>query len=393
VRLLTVSPYFESHRGGVEIVAGRLARELQGRGVEVTWLASNVSAPPAQPPSQPLGVWNVAERRLGIPYPLPSPGALAAIDRQARACDALLVHDALYATSVAAVLAARRHGKPVLMVQHIGQIPYRGWLARALMASANATLARAMLALADQVVFISQIAAGFFAAVRFRRPPLMIFNGVDTDVFRPTGAESRVALKIRLGLAEGRPQALFVGRFVEKKGLRHLARLTTLRTDIDFNFAGWGPLDPQGWGRTNVRVFRDLAGAGLAELYQACDVLVLPSVGEGFPLVVQEALACGLPVICGAEVATADPEAARFLTGVAIDDDPEVTAVRLNAALDASLAGSADDGGARAAFARRRYAWDAVGARYLEALQGLVSRPAALGDERGRAAASPVVTS
>ena len=393
MKLLTVSPYFESHRGGVEIVAGRLARELEGRGVEVTWLASGVSAPPTGPPSQPLRVWNVAERRLGIPYPLPSPGALAVIDRQTRACDALLVHDALYATSVAAVLAARRRGKPVLLVQHIGQIPYRGWLARVLMATANATLARVMLAMADQVVFISQIAAEFFAGVRFARPPLMIFNGVDTEVFRPADAGARVALRARLGLAEGRPQALFVGRFVEKKGLRHLERLAALRADIDFNFAGWGPLDPQGWGKGSVRVFRDLAGAGLAELYQACDVLVLPSVGEGFPLVVQEALACGLPVICGAEVAIADPEATPFLTGITVDDDPGSTAGRLSAALDAALAAPAD-AGERAGFARRRYAWDAVGARYLEALQSLVSRTAPHAVAKpGRSAASRVLTS
>ena len=46
MRLLTVTPYFESHRGGVEIVAGLIARELQERGVEVRWLASETSSLP-----------------------------------------------------------------------------------------------------------------------------------------------------------------------------------------------------------------------------------------------------------------------------------------------------------------------------------------------------------
>ena len=41
-------------------------------------------------------------------------------------------------------------------------------------------------------------------------------------------------------------------------------------------------MDPERWARGNVRVFRDRAGASLAELYRAADLLVLPSTGEAF---------------------------------------------------------------------------------------------------------------
>jgi glycosyltransferase involved in cell wall biosynthesis len=66
-------------------------------------------------------------------------------------------------------------------------------------------------------------------------------------------------------------------------------RMARQRPDIQWAFAGWGHLDPQVWGLPNVVVFRDLSGADLVPLYQASDVFVLPSKGEGFPLVIQEA--------------------------------------------------------------------------------------------------------
>ena len=113
--------------------------------------------------------------------------------------------------------------------------------------------------------------------------------------------------KLQLG---GGPIALFVGRFVEKKGLHYLREAAAIRRDVQWVFAGWGPIDPGSWGLPNVRTYAGLKDNSLADLYRASDVLVLPSKGEGFPLVVQEALACGLPVVCGSELTQADPAAA-----------------------------------------------------------------------------------
>jgi len=380
-RLLTVSNFFDSHRGGLEIVAGRLARELAARGFEVTWLASDCTQPPddGRLRSVAIGVWNVAERRLGVPWPVLSPGGIARLWREVGAADAILLHDALYMASVVTFLAAKAHRKPLIIIQHIGHIPYRSPFLRGLMALANRIVAGPILSGADQVVFISQFVREFFGRLRFRAPPRLVFNGVDTEVFRLAVDDERAAARRRFGL-DGRV-ALFVGRFVEKKGVAVLRAAAEARPDVTFAFAGWGVIDPASWGLANVRVFSDLAGPSLAELYRASDVFVLPSQGEGFPLVVQEALACGLPVVCGAESRTADPEAARFLRGVPVEGaDPAVVAPEVVAAMDEVLAGEGlGDAARRREFVCRRYAWSAAADRYAEILTGLMGHEVVVG--------------
>jgi glycosyltransferase involved in cell wall biosynthesis len=52
-----------------------------------------------------------------------------------------------------------------------------------------------------------------------------------------------------------------------------------------------------------------VAQAALRQYYIAADLFVLPSVGEGFPLAVQEALSSGLPTVVSKEVADDVPNA------------------------------------------------------------------------------------
>jgi glycosyltransferase involved in cell wall biosynthesis len=381
-RLLTVSNYFDTHRGGLEIVAGVLARELAARGFEVTWLASNVTSAPAGCAARNLkiasfGVWNIAERRLGVPWPVLSLAAVARLWREVRAADAVLLHDSLYMTSIVTFLAASASRTPLVVIQHIGAVPYRNPMLRGLMALANRLVARPILGGAGQVVFISQFVRDYFGRSRFRRTPALIFNGVDTEVFRPPVGGERAAARARFGFAPDERVALFVGRFVEKKGVALLGRTAAGRPDITFAFAGWGLIDPAAWGLANVRVFSDLAGAGLAELYRAADVFVLPSQGEGFPLVVQEALACGLPVVCGDESTGADVDAAPFLVGVDVTGTEEDVIMRIGAAIDLALGDDRREPAARAAFARSRYSWSAAADRYAEQLESLMAERAA----------------
>lgn len=347
-RILTVSHFYESHLGGLERVAGHLSRAMERQGAQVTWAASAQDAPPADLPTLPLPCWNPTEALSGLPMPIPGPRAIAALWRAVGDAQALVIHDALYVTSIAAMVMARLRRRRVVLVQHIAAIPFASRPMRALMRLANALVTAPMLRAANEVVFISAtVRADLMGTARAH----LLFNGVDTAIFRPDGPAHRP-------VPDAARTCLFVGRFVEKKGLSILHALARLRPDLTFLLAGGGPIDPATWGLANVRVLGPQTADQLAALYRGADLLLLPSVGEGYPLVIQEAMACGLPVICGAPTHLADPDAAQWLCGVAVDlGDVAGSAARCSGAVD----GLAVDRGAMADYAGRVYSWDRMG--------------------------------
>jgi glycosyltransferase involved in cell wall biosynthesis len=237
-----------------------------------------------------------------------------------------------------------------------------------------------MLAHADQAVFISNVTAKAFANVGYRWPPRIIFNGVDTELFHPAADASEKALvRKQLGLAADRPIALFAGRFVEKKGLSALRRAAALGPEIDWVLAGWGTLDPMQWGLSNVFVRSGLDQASLAPLYRASDVFVLPSVGEGFPLVLQEALASGLPSVCGAETAEADDRLAGLVRPVALNAaDPAGAATAVLRAVRESIAQSTpEQSRQRSELARTWYSWSHAAEQYETVFERAIQEAAA----------------
>lgn len=357
MRILIVSAFYESHGGGIEIVAGAMTRALAARGHRCRWAAAGFDPAPADPLIEPvpLPASDPLERVTGLPFPLPHRQAWATLEREVKAADAVIIHDALYASSQLAARYARRLRKPWLLVQHIGVIPYTSPVLRLAMGAANRVVARPLVRRAPQTVFISDLVRQFFSPQLREDGHALLFNGVDHALFRAPDPGERVALKQRLGLGD-RLQLLFVGRFVEKKGLAVLRALAVLRPDWDFLVAGGGPVDPRAWGLPNVRVLGRKTRSELADLYRASDALVLPSVGEGFPLVVQEAMASGLPVFCGLDSAGADPAAREMLHGIEVDPaDASGSAARFARAIAAAPLGVQ---AAAARHARAHYDWD-----------------------------------
>jgi glycosyltransferase involved in cell wall biosynthesis len=132
-------------------------------------------------------------------------------------------------------------------------------------------------------------------------------NGVDVARFRPA---DRAAARRALGLEADGQVLLCVGHLIERKG-QHLL-LEALARWVEaprarLVLAGCGPrrtalaAQAERLGLSGrVRFLGAIAPAGLPAVYAAADALVLPSLREGWPNVVLEALACGTPVVATA---------------------------------------------------------------------------------------------
>ncbi len=364
-RLLLVTHFYPSHGGGVEIAAGQLAARLTMQ-FPIRWAAgrdSHAYAPPPGVELVPLGVWHGIERRTGIPVPVPGVRAFARLWREVRRSDLVWVHDLLYPGNLLAALAARIIGRPLVVTVHVGAIPYRNGFLRGLVGFLYRATSRTVLRAATRVAFVSERVRDETAHRSWGRPPLFIPNGVDASVFHPFTEAERVQVRRDLG-AESRPLLLFVGRFVERKGLGLIRRLAERTPGWRWLLAGHGPIDPATWALPNVTLEGGATGASLAKLYGAADLLVLPSLGEGFPLVVIEALACGTPAIVDPSTAAGDGTAASHLETEPVGGADALE--RWHAHLERSLAqpDANDRRRGLAEFALGHWSWDRAADAY-----------------------------
>jgi glycosyltransferase involved in cell wall biosynthesis len=397
MKLILVTPYFPAHGGGVEIVAGRIARGLaEDHGYEVEWFASKCDPAPTSLPKQfttrPMRCWNGIERRSGIPYPIWSPSTYFELEKAIRNADIVHVHEFIYVSSLLALAIAKKHEVPVLLTQHTGTVRGTGVLLGAVHRAFASLSAKLAFGAIHHAAFVSVNSRNHYAPLLSGGQRVStIFNGVDPvdDESVPATAalqeavRHRNAIRARMGLPPvgSETVVLFVGRLVPKKGTGIVRTVASALPSVRFLVAGRSLQGAIDWGSSQVEELGYVSPSQLRDLYRAADLLFLPSYSEGFPLVVQEALVQGCPVLTTEEVALACPAARRLINTCPVprSDDPTPWLAALASGL--LSAEKPDVRACRARAARQLWSWKICTKAYADLIENHICGLSRLGND------------
>lgn len=168
-------------------------------------------------------------------------------------------------------------------------------------------LLRTTLKRADRLVAVSRSLGELMMEEGAQREALSVIpNGIDPGRFAPSDQKEA---RQKLGLAETDPILVTVGALVELKGMHLLLEALWLlkeqgRGDVHAYIIGKGEMRSLLEQKIveydleeRVTLLGHVANENLADWYNAADLFFLGSSREGWPNVVCEAQACGLPVV------------------------------------------------------------------------------------------------
>lgn len=276
--------------GGAERALVELVTRLDGREWEPAVFC--LSGP---------GTLNEPLRQAGIPVTCfgaadlwHAPGLIARLARELRRFRPSLLQTFLFHGNVIGRIAGRIAGVPKIVSGIRVAEKGEAWHVR---------LDRWTNRLVDMNICVSEGVARFSAAAGIPKSRLTVIpNGVDAERF----ADARPASLAELGIPPGSRSIIVVGRLDRQKGLlvlfEALRRLLPRFPDLHVLLVGEGPQEPElrGWVSTHGLERRiHFAGwqSDVPALLAAADFFALPSLWEGMPNAVLEAMAAGLPVV------------------------------------------------------------------------------------------------
>jgi glycosyltransferase involved in cell wall biosynthesis len=308
-RICLVTHYFPPHKGGIEQVSYEQSKRLTQSGYQIDVLTSKFEGRNTNP-AKGIRIYHYPSlsiaKRFGVPYPIISFKAYKTFVQHIKKCDLVHAHGHVYMSSYMAGMVAKKYKKPFIVTQHNTFIDYQSLLNMAEHLN-DLTIGKSVLKRADRIITVSKETMKYVLKLGADKSKTsVIYNGVDVDTFCPTNKKEN---RKKLGLPKNRKIILSARRLVYKNGLGTLIESVPLvaqnHPDVLFVVAGKGPSRKLIEDRikelgidNNIKLTGFVPDNLLPSYYGAADYFILPSAsGEGLPLVLLEAMACGLPVI------------------------------------------------------------------------------------------------
>ena len=236
-----------------------------------------------------------------------SPRLFFYLMRERRAYDVIHAHSHLYFSTVLSAIVRKIGSSPLVVTDH-GLISQTApmWLQRLYIP----TIARWVYNTADGVICYTGVEKKQLIDLGVRPEKIsVIHNGVNTGHFLPSPNIQK------------KKQILWIGKYVPGKGVEFLLHgfktFSEKYPDYTLMMIGRGPLKDYYFKLIKELEIEDkialkdfAENRDLPEIYQQSCVFVLPSLEEGVPRTILEAMSCGVPVAC-----TKLPQLVNIVTG------------------------------------------------------------------------------
>ena len=302
MNVVLTTDYFPPHIGGVETVTYELANHLSRMGHRVSVVT--LSSQNAKPAESTDGVKVYTARCydptdiLGVQTAFSSAaGRLIRDICKKEEADVIHAHNLYYFTTIAASANKKLVKLPLVTTLHIGTTSRLDGSMRLLTKIYERTVGKWILDRSDHIIAVSDAVKRYARALNVDEWKISVIpNGIDLCENSPNLRNEK---KTHVRVA-------FVGRLISNKGPQYLlqAAPSVLHDfpEVEFLIVGGGPLHStlQSYAETlgvskSVRFLP--AVPSTSAFLRECDIYVRPSLTEGMPLTVLEAMASGVPTI------------------------------------------------------------------------------------------------
>lgn len=378
MKVLMLNPFYPPYQGGTEKHLKEVCPRLVKAGFEVAVQTAQLPGTPLEEVVDGVRIYRSKARileKLPAPLPPPAPVSLSMrgeIERLAPRFDVVHLHNRFFYSFLDLRKLKRKAGVKVGLTLHNAR-PRGIDLSTDLLGGLyDDTIGRRIMKHSDRIAGVSQNTLDITVPRKYRDKCQVIYNGVNTEVFRP----APVCEDVRAFLGGNGFLVATNVRLVPQKGVKYLLRAIALlkkqEPKAKVVVFGRGPLESElkaeaarlGLGSDAVFITHRLGDAGLVKLYSACDAFVLPSIWEPFGMVLAEAMACGKPVV-GSDTGGIPEIVTKDCGYLAEPRNPEALARRL-AALARDPALRRRMGAAGRKRAQQRFTWDHTARAYVE---------------------------
>ena len=291
--LRVASSLYPEKMGGVGLHTHTMSKMQAEMGHDVTVLTSDNGDRSLTREERRDGYRLIRHREVARPIENTiTPGLVPTLREEIPHCDVLHIHSHLYFSSSVAACFARAYGVPTVLTNH-GLVSQTapGWLQK----SFNSTLGSFTFESAGRILCYTETDRRRLLQQGIETDISVISNGIDCSEFRPLELHSNREL-------------LFVGRLAEGKGPQYLidafAGVSADYPALGLKLIGEGPMRGELERRIEtlglsdrVELIGEVANHELPSHYNESLAFVLPSLSEGMPRTLMEAMACGLPVV------------------------------------------------------------------------------------------------